>query len=138
MRKAFAVSIALAFAALFGLALVSFLSQNQPTGLFSLQGQQAGQQLSFEERRANILNELSEAINDAKLEGKYGCCIEPPCTMCYLGEWIWDDGYCRCDEMIKKGEFDKVCPQCKKGLEEGKCISSAGKTEACVIPEGLI
>ncbi|MFA4855316.1 MAG: hypothetical protein WC634_01855 [archaeon] len=137
MRAAFALSIALAVAAIFGLASVSFPGQNQQAGLFFLQGQQAGRQLTFEERRGNILNELSEAINDAKLEGKYGCCIEPPCTMCYLGEWIWDDGYCRCDEMIAKGEFDKVCPQCKKGLEEGKCVSGTGKTEECLLPEDL-
>jgi hypothetical protein len=89
---------------------------------------------SFEQKRERILNELSLAIEEAKTEGNYGCCIEPPCTMCYLGNWIWDDGGCYCDEMILKGEFDKVCPQCIKGIEEGKCIST--KNEKCTtIPE---
>jgi len=138
MRAIFALSIALAVAAIFGLAFISFFSQNQQTGLFFLQGQQqAGGQLAFEERRGAILNELSEAINEAKLEGKYNCCIEPPCTMCYLGEWLWEDGTCKCGEMIAKGEFGKVCPQCKKGLEEGKCVSGTEKTEECLLPEDL-
>lgn len=79
---------------------------------------------NFEQKRERILNELSGAINEARLQGKYKCCIEPPCTMCYLGNWIWEDGTCHCDEMIAKGEIDKVCPQCKKGIGEGKCTST--------------
>lgn len=79
---------------------------------------------SFEQKRTNILNELYSAINEAKVQGKYICCIDPPCTMCYMGTWIWKDGSCYCDEMMAKGESDKVCPQCKKGLEEGRCKSS--------------
>lgn len=79
---------------------------------------------NFDERRENVLNELSFAIKEAVSEGKYKCCIEPPCTMCYLGNWIWDDGTCDCDGMIAKGEMDKVCPQCIRGIEEGRCIST--------------
>ncbi|UCD02655.1 MAG: hypothetical protein JSV63_02585 [Candidatus Aenigmatarchaeota archaeon] len=76
---------------------------------------------SFEDRRSRILGELSLAIDDATLDERYSCCIDPPCTMCYMGSWIWDDGICRCDEMIANGEDDKVCPQCVRGLEEGQC-----------------
>lgn len=79
--------------------------------------------LSFEEKREKVISELSLAIEEAEKEGKYKCCIEPACTMCYLGDWIWDDGSCYCDDMIAQGENDKVCPQCKKGLEEGLCKS---------------
>ena len=82
------------------------------------------QKEDFEQKRDRILNELSLAIEEAKNQGRYDCCIEPPCTMCYLGEWIWKDGICRCDEMILKGELDKVCPQCKKQIEEGNCKST--------------
>ncbi|MBR9678486.1 MAG: hypothetical protein GOU97_04320 [Nanoarchaeota archaeon] len=71
------------------------------------------------------MNELSLAVEDATANGDYKCCIDPPCTMCYLGNWLWNDGTCHCDEMILKGEFDKVCPQCKKGLEKGLCKSTA-------------
>lgn len=84
---------------------------------------------SFEEKREEVLSELTLAIEDAEAQGKYKCCIDPPCTMCYLGNWIWDDGTCDCDGMIAKGEFDKVCPQCKSGLEEGLCKSTVD--EAC-------
>jgi len=81
-------------------------------------------QESYQQKRSRILNELSFAIEQAKAQGKYDCCIEPPCTMCYLGEWIWEDDICRCEEMILKGELDKVCPQCKKQIEEGNCKSN--------------
>ncbi len=86
---------------------------------------------NFEQNRENILSQLYSAIEDAKEIGKYKCCIEPPCTMCYLGDWIWEDGTCGCDELIAKGEWDKVCPQCKKGIEEGNCKSEIG---SCSVP----
>jgi len=77
--------------------------------------------VSFEERRTRTLNELSESIDEAVADGMYGCCIEPACTMCYMGSWLWSDGVCRCDEMIANGEMNKVCPECKRGIEEGRC-----------------
>ena len=86
---------------------------------------------NFETKREVLLNQLFSNIEDAKEIGNYQCCIEPPCTMCYLGNWIWEDGKCYCDDMIKNKEFDKVCPQCKKGIEEGRCISTNG--EVCEI-----
>ena len=79
-----------------------------------------------EAQRERTLTSLSEGIDTFVKAGKYECCIEPPCTMCYLGEWIWKDGSCKCDEMMRNGEDDKVCPQCKKGLEEGRCKSLQG------------
>ncbi len=80
-----------------------------------------------EQKRERILGELSDAIDEKAENGEYKCCIDPPCTMCYMGGWLWDNGTCLCDEMIASGEDDKVCPQCKKGLEGGVC-SSAGAT----------
>jgi len=90
-----------------------------------------GKELSFEERREKVLFELNTGIEKAKEEGRYKCCIEPACTMCYLGHWIWDDGSCYCDDMIAKGEMDKVCPECIKGIESGSCSST--KEEFCDI-----
>ena len=69
---------------------------------------------SFEERRGRILSELNLAIEDAREEGRYKCCIEPPCTMCYLGDWIWKDGSCYCDDMIAKGDFDRYVRNVKR------------------------
>ena len=83
---------------------------------------------NFEDKRADLLNKLDENIKEAEKQGKYHCCIQPACTMCYLGNWIWDDGTCDCDAMIATGQLDKVCPQCKKGIEEGFCKS---QTEVC-------
>jgi|SRR3989338_1568389 len=76
---------------------------------------------SFEEKRGRIIKDMKILINEQAKEGNYRCCIEPPCTMCFMGNWLWDDGICRCDDMIASGEFDKVCPQCKDKLEEGQC-----------------
>jgi len=90
---------------------------------------------TFEERREKVLSDLNFAIEDAKKEGKYKCCIEPACTMCYLGNWIWKDGTCDCDGMIAEDEWDKVCPQCKRGIEEGLCKSV--KAEVCNLDSGL-
>jgi hypothetical protein len=84
---------------------------------------------TFEVRREQVLGDLSSAIDDAVKDGEYGCCIDPACTMCYLGSWIWDDGVCRCDEMIATGQDDKVCPQCVKGMEKGLCKSSLGECQ---------
>ncbi|MFH0874844.1 MAG: hypothetical protein V1859_02815 [archaeon] len=88
------------------------------------------------DRREKVLSELSLLIKEAESEGKYKCCIEPPCTMCYLGNWLWEDGSCYCDDMIAKGEYDKVCPECKKGLEDGVCKSSVEKP--CNLESGEI
>lgn len=85
---------------------------------------------TFEGKRERVLSKLYLAIAEAEKAGKYNCCIEPACTMCYLGEWLWDDGTCDCDKLMLKGEWDKVCPQCKKGIEEGRCNSTIG---ACSI-----
>ncbi|MFH1447588.1 MAG: hypothetical protein ABIG39_01885 [Candidatus Micrarchaeota archaeon] len=76
------------------------------------------------QKRERVLGELSLAIEDARAEGTYRCCIDPPCTMCYMGDWLWEDGKCMCDDMIAHGNFDDVCPQCKKALEEGQCTSA--------------
>ncbi len=85
----------------------------------------------FEERRNVVLTGLMSAIEDAQANGNYSCCIDPPCTMCYLGGWIWKDGVCRCDEMIASGQTDKVCPQCRQGLEDGTCKSAADQGIKC-------
>ena len=91
------------------------------------------QEENFEQKRTRVLDELSLAIEDAESQGKYKCCIEPPCTMCYLGDWIWNDGTCDCDGLIKKGDWDNVCPQCIKGIEEGNCNGEKLNTTCPVI-----
>lgn len=81
---------------------------------------------TFEGRREKVLSQLYLAIEDAEKIGKYKCCIEPLCTMCYLGDWVWEDGTCDCDGMIAMNDWDKVCPQCKRGIGEGRCKSGIG------------
>jgi len=73
--------------------------------------------------RDAIISNIEAAIGQRVKDGTYRCCIDPPCDMCFLGEWLWDDGSCRCDDEIAKGNFDRVCPECKKNLEKGECSS---------------
>lgn len=87
---------------------------------------------SFEERRENTIQDMESVIQEKVDEGEYRCCIEPGCDMCFLGHWLWDDGICRCDDMIAAGEDDKVCPQCKKAIEQGFCKRSS--ENACAVP----
>lgn len=64
-----------------------------------------------------IIKERNHAIRKAKERGDYRCCIEPPCTMCYMEENEWNNftpGTCACDDLIAEGK--KPCPQCKNGL----------------------
>ncbi len=90
---------------------------------------------SLEERREKVLSELSLAIEEAEKAGVYKCCIKPACTMCYIGANKWNygkAGTCYCDDFIARGE--EPCPQCKKGIEEGLCESTA--EEPCDINSG--
>jgi hypothetical protein len=80
--------------------------------------------VSFEQRREGVVNDLNEAIALAKESGEYRCCIEPACKMCYLGNWMFEDGKCACDDKIAEGKLDQVCPECVHGMEEGRCESS--------------
>lgn len=80
---------------------------------------------NYEDRRHSLMDDMASLIEEKVDSGEYKCCIEPACDMCFLGHWLWDDGICRCDEMIASGQDDKVCPQCKKALEEGLCKSSS-------------
>ncbi|MBD3388348.1 MAG: hypothetical protein GF416_04660 [Candidatus Altiarchaeales archaeon] len=76
---------------------------------------------SYQVRRANALDEVNSLIAEKVESGEYKCCISPVCDMCFMGHWLWDDGICRCDEMIAQRRFDEVCPQCKGDIEEGSC-----------------
>ena len=112
--KKYLLAISLGALLIAGIAVNSFLPQ------------------SFEVEREETLAHLAQSIEHAEELGKYKCCIEPACTMCYQGHWIWDDGTCDCDGLIAAGEDDKVCPECVHGMEEGNCKSTE-ETEICVL-----
>lgn len=76
------------------------------------------------------IGDLYDAISIAEEKGVYKCCIEPACTMCYLGHWKFDKGTCYCDDAIAEGRDEDVCPACIKGLKEGDC-NSAKDAEFC-------
>jgi len=52
--------------------------------------------------------------------------------MCYLGNWIWKDGSCYCDDMIKENKLNFVCPECLRGIKEGKCESKIGSCQIII------
>jgi len=83
-----------------------------------------------------VIAELYKAVDIAKERGDYSCCIEPACTMCYLGHWKFEKGTCHCDEAIMEGRDEDVCPECKSGLEEGLCKSAEGQGD-CLLDEEI-
>lgn len=72
-----------------------------------------------------IVKERDYAIGQALARGDYRCCINPPCTMCFMeaNQWNnWKAGTCACDDLIAQGK--EACPQCKRGLDgEDSCGS---------------
>jgi hypothetical protein len=78
----------------------------------------------FETNRQRIISEIDKVLRKAVASGDYKCCINPPCKMCFLGNWIWQDGRCRCDEEIARGNWENVCPECRRSVEAGKCEST--------------
>lgn len=71
-----------------------------------------------------VIENLYQGIEYSESQGNYDCCIEPACTMCYLGHWKFEKGTCECDDAIAEGRDDDVCPECKKEQEKGNCESS--------------
>jgi len=76
-------------------------------------------ELSPVEMYERIIQERDFAINQAVDRGDFRCCIDPPCTMCYMEANEWNNqaaGTCACDDLIAQGK--EPCPQCKRGLCE--------------------
>lgn len=95
---------------------------------FRTQAPPSFSELSSDEQLQRVIEERDFAIEKAIREGIYECCVEPPCTMCYLEANQWNNfqaGTCGCDKLIAEGK--EPCPQCKKGLcetaEEGTCAA---------------
>jgi len=75
------------------------------------------EKLNDEEMYERIIRERDYAIEKAVLAGDFRCCIEPPCTMCFMEANQWNNmkaGTCACDDLIAEGK--EPCPQCKRGL----------------------
>lgn len=82
------------------------------------------EKLSSEEMLQKIIEERDVAITKAVKDGIYNCCINPPCTMCYMEANQWNNekaGTCACDDLIAQGK--EPCPQCKSGREGDSCSS---------------
>lgn len=76
-------------------------------------------QLSRSDKLQTILTFRDQAIEEARQAGDFRCCIDPPCTMCYMEANKWNNftaGTCACDDLIAKGE--EACPQCQRGLAD--------------------
>ncbi len=116
MRKAYAITLVLGF--IVGAAAAAAYPMFQ----------------GYQGRRSRVIGDMNSLIEESVEAGEYKCCIEPACDMCFLGHWMWEDGVCRCDELMREGRFDSVCPQCLRGVEEGRCKSSE-EDGVCPVPE---
>ncbi|MFH1610572.1 MAG: hypothetical protein ABIA91_01660 [Patescibacteria group bacterium] len=77
------------------------------------------EKFSEQEMYQKIVENRDLAISKAVVAGKYHCCINPPCTMCYMEANQWNNytaGTCACDDLIAEGK--EACPQCRRGLDE--------------------
>ncbi len=73
--------------------------------------------LDVSQMQQRLVEERDLAIEMAALNGDYKCCIEPPCTMCFMEANKWNNftpGTCACDDLIAEGK--EPCPQCEHGL----------------------
>jgi hypothetical protein len=100
-------------------------------GIFSVNAYPKFQ--SYRQKRSDVISFMEETIKQEAEVGNYRCCIDPPCKMCFLGNWIWEDGKCDCDTMIIQDKMDKVCPECLRGIKEGKCTSTKISRGTCPI-----
>jgi hypothetical protein len=90
--------------------------------------------MKSEDMRKRIVKERDIAIAKAVKEGIYKCCINPPCTMCFMEANQWNNfkaGTCDCDNLIAQGK--EPCPQCRNGVckhdAEGRCKVNSLKNE---------
>jgi hypothetical protein len=79
-----------------------------PTGDFS--------ELPPDLQISRIRGEIAEARNRLAQQGRYACCVDPPCNQCLL-----QYGRCGCREAIRKGGAD-FCGECTEGWVEGRGI----------------
>ncbi|EKD49739.1 MAG: hypothetical protein ACD_63C00060G0005 [uncultured bacterium] len=71
--------------------------------------------LTMDEMHARVIAERDMAIKKAIEAGVYKCCIDPPCTMCYMEANPWNNykaGTCACDTLLAQGK--EACPQCRE------------------------
>jgi len=68
--------------------------------------------------RLAIASEQKEAMYQLIREGKYRCCIENPCSYCFLNSTVSEDGtVCDCLDEIVNGEHP--CGECIGEILEG-------------------
>jgi hypothetical protein len=89
--------------------------------------------LEPEQMHQQIISQRDTAIQLAKSRGDYRCCIDPPCTMCYMEANQWNNyqaGTCACDDLIAQGL--EPCPQCARALN---CQSDTSPNPtSCPVP----
>ncbi len=72
-------------------------------------------ELKTEAQVARVKGEVEEAKNNLSQQGRYACCVDPPCSQCLLKY-----GECRCRDVIRKGGH--ACGECNDAWMEGKGI----------------
>ena len=77
----------------------------RPSGEFS--------ELTPDGQIARVRGEVEEAKANLARQGRYSCCIKPPCTECLLKY-----GQCHCRDAVRKQ--GPCCGECTEGWIEGK------------------
>ena len=80
-----------------------------------------------------VVEARDHGIHEAHERGDFRCCIDPPCTMCYMEANPWnyfEAGTCACDDLIAKGE--EPCPQCADALKCDSKNEGEELSESCL------
>ncbi len=64
---------------------------------------------------ARVKGEVEEVKTGLSQQGRYSCCVDPPCNQCLLKY-----GECHCRDVIRKG--GSACGECNEGWIEGRGI----------------
>lgn len=78
-----------------------------PSGEFS--------ELQPDAQISRVKGEVEEVKANLSQQGRYSCCIDPPCNQCLLKY-----GECHCRDVIRQG--GSSCGECNEGWVEGKGI----------------
>lgn len=74
-----------------------------------------------------IIQKRNAAIEKAKSQGKYNCCCDSHCTMCFMQANKWNKnqiGTCNCAGFLAQGE--EPCPQCRDAIAaESSCSTES-------------
>lgn len=74
---------------------------------------------SDDPRITRLQGEADALKSELARQGRYTCCVEPPCTQCLL-----ERGECHCRKSLRKeGPCGDCCGECRDGWIDGRMVA---------------